>query len=339
MGFVFLLAGVVTGALALAMRGRGTPGNIATWEDILSRPGTRDQTVFFLMPGLAATLFFSGLLLLTTGGNVNVFVTGLVFLCLLVSGFITLVWGCFGLPYPLALTPSWFRPLKEQQIRREKRRRQERKDKKRAAKAGMPWRPDQASSAMSSPAAAIPNSPPAAQAGVSGSPHPHSDPSHTAESSMIWNSLHEDIRQRIETLGGSGVLVMQERDELLPPPVIPEKKRWSFSKPEPIYQPSRLVQTCMQFDVFFRTDRVKEASADVVVDAAAVKAGRVPPGTHEKLLQLGYDAPDPDGGDILEASYSLVLDFPTPEQIATLFIESFKVLGLKPGDVFVKAHG
>lgn len=46
----------------------------------------------------------------------------------------TFIWGVFHFPYPLALTPAWFQPIKAKQIRKDKRKREEWKARKRRAK-------------------------------------------------------------------------------------------------------------------------------------------------------------------------------------------------------------
>lgn len=114
--------GVVVGAVSLIPR-RGGEASESVWRENLAYGGPRDRTVFFLMPGLAGTFFFLGLSILATAFNLNLLLLALPFLAMMAFAVGTFAWGVFHLPYPLALTPSWFRPIKAEQIRRDKRKR------------------------------------------------------------------------------------------------------------------------------------------------------------------------------------------------------------------------
>ncbi|MCB4208689.1 hypothetical protein [Arthrobacter sp. UM1] len=130
---IALGVGVVLGILAWVARKTRGAAQIAIWEETLSYGGTKDRSFFFLIPGLSGIFIFCGLSILAYDLGWGLFILPF-FMAMVAFAVSTFIWGVFHFPYPLALTPAWFQPIKAKQIRKDKRKREEWKARKRRAK-------------------------------------------------------------------------------------------------------------------------------------------------------------------------------------------------------------
>lgn len=196
-----MVAGAAVIALGVALRVPGPPESAAEWKRILRRGSTRDHSLFLLVPATGILMFSTGIMLFGQAMKWDALIY-LFFPVALFSFIAMFIWGIFTFPYPLALAPKWFQPVKAAERERQRQERQHKKDKKRKS-----------------------------------TPRPSMNiPPLNAQEKAQWASLTNPmVKAQTEMQHGQASFLFSERDELLPKtePVI--RKRM-FKEPQTIEQ-------------------------------------------------------------------------------------------------------